>query len=121
MFREITLTPFILFLLLLIVLLISIIYGLNKNIIFMEGLTTVSTSSTFIDFFPKLYSLDEMSSPSYVNKLTKIYGNNYFDKLNGNLIRFLAPTGKNTPTGITILHRNGTNPQTLSYPQSSPL
>ena len=130
MFREITLTPFILFLLLLIVLLISIIYGSNKNIISIEGVTNISTSTDttdittsklFTDYYPKLYSLDEISSPSYVNILTKIYGNNYFDKQNGNLIRFLASTGKTIPTGINILHRNSNNPQSVSLPQNPPL
>ena len=69
MFKNIILSPFILFLLLLIVLLISIIYGSNKsrNMISIEGLT---------DYNPEVLSLGVITLESYSNKnpLFKLYG-----------------------------------------------
>ena len=108
MFPKIILTPFILFLLLLIVLLISIIYGSNKSIMFTEGLS---------DFTSDILSLGIINIPSYTNPLSKLYGLNYFDPLNGNLIRFVQKTQDTSastsnkpytdrPVSITILNRN---------------
>ena len=103
MFPKIILTPFILFLLLLIVLLISIIYGSNKSITFTEGLS---------DFNTNILSLGIINLPSYTNPLSKLYGLNYFDPLNGNLIRFVQSksnepyTYTDLPVNITIINRD---------------
>ena len=76
-------TPFYLFLILLIILVVSAIFGKN-NLLFKES---------FVSFQERSEVGDQLIIPTYssTNKLHKLYDNLYFDSKNGNIIEIDSP------------------------------
>ena len=85
------------------------------------------------DFTSDILSLGIINIPSYTNPLSKLYGLNYFDPLNGNLIRFVQKTQDTSastsnkpytdrPVSITILNRNSSiQPITSFLDEAKPI
>jgi hypothetical protein len=112
--NSIKLTPFILFLFLLIILVISSLFGKTLMVDnegfesdFQEGMTTTT-------------SLNNISLPTYSSTKTvwNLYDNIYFDDRNGNLIEVssteTATTG-NTSTSVSTIVTNRSNYSTTIY------
>ena len=88
---AIKLSPFMLFLLLLIVLVISIAFG---NMLNLEG---------FISFGYSNNTMDSMQIPQYSSEyVNKLYDNVFYDPKNGNLIEVDGIAYGNTVTGNTV-------------------
>jgi len=96
---SIKITPIFLFLLLLIVLVISFVYG--NRLLSKEG---------FVSFQQSKNPLDALLIPSYstINYNTKLYDSLYFDYTNGNLIEVDATrfSGNIDATGVSIATTN---------------
>lgn len=92
---SIKLTPMILFLILLIVLVISVMYG--NQLLVKEGFVSFQTNS-------KPLEIVKIPSYSSSNPSVKLYDNIYFDNKNGNVIEVDSTTysGNVDSTGITI-------------------
>jgi len=113
--NSIKLTPFILFLLLLIILVISSLFGKQLMVEkegfqeqFQEGLTTTT-------------SLNSVSLATYSanNKVWNLYDNIYFDDRNANLIEVSDNTTGNTATTITTIVTKRSNFSSTIYVSAS--
>uniref|UniRef100_A0A6C0HD14 Uncharacterized protein n=1 Tax=viral metagenome TaxID=1070528 RepID=A0A6C0HD14_9ZZZZ len=88
---NIKLSPFMIFLLLLIVLVISITFG---NMLNLEGFITFGYSNN---------TMDDMQIPQYSSAyVNKLYDNIFYDPKNGNLIEVDGVTYGNTISGNTV-------------------
>jgi hypothetical protein len=80
---EFEITPFMLFLGLILVLLFSALCG-NKSYY------QIARNEGFIDYHMDTESLAEINLPGYPNTLNKIYDNLFFDQLSGNVVSLLG-------------------------------
>jgi len=115
--NSIKLTPFILFLFLLIILVISSLFG-KRLMVEKEGL-----EHDFQEGMTNTTSLTHVSLTTYstVNKVWNLYDNIYFDDRNGNLIEVstIDDTTGNTNTSVSTIVTKRSNYSTTFYVSAS--
>jgi hypothetical protein len=100
-FTEIITSPLFIFIILLLILVLSIVFGKNK---ILQGFS--EKSEGFVDFNITANMGDSVNIPQYSASVSviKLYDNLYFDNKNGNLIEIDAPAfhGSDTPMSMPI-------------------